>query len=109
MSKSNFSIRRGPHKIFGVGNNALDTLGEISAICQIAGSSYPIDMIVSSSYETIGCYLGMDFFLKHNCDFSVKTGQFTIDGKPITMRKEQRAGLVARVRLEQDVVVPVRC
>ena len=109
MSKSNFSIRRGPHKIFGVGNNALDTLGEISAICQIAGSSYPIDMIVSSSYETIGCYLGMDFFLKHNCDFSVKTGQFTIEGKPITMRKEQRAGLVARVRIEKDIVVPARC
>ena len=61
-------------EVTGVGGQKVKLLGEVQSEIQIAGGRWKIDVSLSERYEPVDCYLGMDFFTEHGCDFSVKTG-----------------------------------
>ena len=64
---------------------------------------------MSQRYGPVDCYLGMDFFAEHKCDFSVQSGEFTVGGKKVQMEKEGRRGkLCARVKAQEDFLIPPR-
>ena len=64
---------------------------------------------MSQRYEPVDCYLGMDFFAEHKCDFSVQSGAFEIGGKKVQMEKEGRRGqLCACIKVQEDFLIPPR-
>ena len=91
MDKSRYPLKSGNRVITGVGGRSLTTLGEMTVQVGIGGKNWPMNMAVSSERETVGCYLGMDFFRKYECDFSVKTGTFTLGGVSLPMKKESQS------------------
>ena len=93
--------------VTGVGGGKVGLQGEIHAKIQIAGQHWPLDVSVSQRYEPVDCYLGMDFFSVHKCDFSVQSGAFEIGGKKVQMEKEGRRGqLCARIKVQEDFLIP---
>ncbi len=109
MNADRYPLKSGPRTVRGIGNNHLTLLGQMWSDIEIGGAQYGIDAIISSSDENIGLVLGMDFFQKHDADFSVKEGYFQINGNNIRMRKERDDGpSIARLRLQEDIVIPAR-
>ena len=106
MPRSLFSIKAGGKQIKGVGNGLLQTVGDMSVQVRIAGKDWPMKMAVSSEVEPVGCYLGMDFFMAHDCDFSVAKGTFQIGNSSVKLMPESSVNVCARVRVENDVMVP---
>ena len=61
-------------EVIGVGEKRVGLLGEVRAEKQIVGQLWNLDL--SQRYELVDCYLDMDFFTEHQCDFSAKTEKF---------------------------------
>ena len=108
MPKSKYHLRPGKRDIKAVGLNTLPTIGEIDCDVLINGKEFPIDMVVSSEDESIGCILGMDFLLGHDCEIKINTGHLVIGNMKLKLRKESATNCVARVKLESDVLLPPR-
>ena len=108
MAKSRYRLKSGNRVITGVGGRSLTTLGEMTVQVGIGGKDWPMNMAVSSENETVGCYLGMDFFRKYECDFSVRTGTFTLGGVSLPMKKESQSNVCARVRMGENTILPAR-
>ena len=106
MSTTRHRLIAGGKVIRGVGNNTLATIGEMNVDVQVAGKEWPMKMAVSSEKEPVGCYLGMNFFQTHGCEFSVLKGTFRIGGKEIKLVPESRVDVCARIRAERDVTIP---
>jgi hypothetical protein len=81
-------------------------LGAITVSAVIGQEDMEFEMMVSSTYETVGCCLVMDFFQHHQCDFSIRKGEFYLCDTVIPMCKEYSTHLVACVRLIKDTVIP---
>ena len=96
----------GGKTIRGVGNHTLATIGEIEVDVTVAGKDWPIKMSVSSEKEPVGCYIGMNFFQTHGCEFSVLTGRFTIGNKTVKLVAESHVDVCARIRAQEDVLIP---
>ena len=94
-----------PNSIRGIGGMSIQPLGCMVVDVEIAGETYPIEMVVSCGNETAGCYLGMDFFHTYGCDMAVKDGLFTIGGQVIPLRRETNMALYVQftVLVYQDV------
>ena len=91
-----------------VGDSYMLPLGLTEVEVEISDKVYRIEMVVSSGKETASCYLGMDFFMAHGCDFSVLKGLFFVGDKAIPMKKESLQDTCARIRVEEDIVIPPR-
>ena len=74
MTPGSYPIIPSAHKVTGVGGQRVGLLGEVHAEIQIAEKLWNMDVSLSERYEPVDCYLGIDFFTEHRCDFSVKTG-----------------------------------
>ena len=92
----------------GVGNHTLPTMGDLLCDVTIAGKRYPIDMVVSTENEAIGCILGMDFLQTHSCELSLQQGYLFVAGMKIKLRRESATNTVARIKLMHDVTLPPR-
>ena len=85
--------------IRGVGESVMAPLGRLNVDIGRADKLYPIEMVVSSADETVGCYLGIYFLTAYGCDCSLRDGTFTLDGKTTRLRKESPQDHCARNRL----------
>ena len=108
MSTSLYPIRQRERDIHGVGQTTLPTIGDLICNVTIAGHHYPIDMVVSSEHEAIGCILGMDFLQTHECELSIQKGYLFINGMRIKLRRESATNTVARIKLVSDITLPGR-
>ena len=108
MSRSLYPLRVRTKNIAGVGNNTLPTMGDLVCSVTIASCKYPIDMVVSTENEAIGCILGMDFLQTHSCELALQKGYLLIDGMRIKLRRESATNTVARIKLDSDVTLPPR-
>ena len=57
MPASLYPIRQRQRDIQGIGQTTIPTLGDLICNVTIAGHHYPIDMVVSSEHEAIGCII----------------------------------------------------
>ena len=94
-----------PSFIRGVGDTKLPCLGEVHVNVSLGSHRYPIDMLVSSEKEFVGCYLGQDFFRAHDCEFSIRDGWFDIGKRRYKMIKDKHLYTCARVRVKEDIVL----
>ena len=61
MPRSLHPINSRPRDMKAVGNHTLSTIGDLVCDVTINSKQYPIDMVVSSENESIGCILGISF------------------------------------------------
>ena len=108
MSTSLYPIRQRERDIHGVGQTTIPTIGDLVCNVTIAGHHYPIDMVVSSEYEAIGCILGTDFLQTHECELSIQKGYLFLNGMRIKLRRESATNTVARIKLVSDITLPGR-
>ena len=108
MSTSLHPLKTRSHSMYAVGGQTVPTEGDLVCDVAVNGRHYPIDMVVSSENETVGCILGMDFLLDHDCDLAVKTGHLFLGNMKVKLRKESTTNVIARIRLEDDVTLPPR-
>ena len=90
----------------GVGNSTLPTIGNLVYDVTVTGRNYPIDMVVFTQNEAIGCILGMDFRQTHECKLSIQQGYLYINGMKIKLRRESATNTVARIKLISNITLP---
>ena len=108
MSTSLHPLMTRSRSMYAVGGQTVPTEGDLLCDVNVNGRHYKIDMVVSSENETVGCILGMDFLLDHDCDLAVKTGHLFLGNMKVKLRKESTTNVIARIRLEDDVTLPPR-
>ena len=108
MPRSQHPINSRPRDMTAVGNHTLTTIGDLVCDVTINSRHYPVDMVVSSQNESIGCILGMDFLQDNDCELILKTGHLCISNMKIKLRRESATNTIARIRLEKDVTLPPR-
>ena len=90
-----YSITRRSYDTYAVGSHTLPTIGDLVCDGIVNGKHFAIDMVVSTENESIGCILGMDFLLEHECDLAIKTGRLFIDNMKVKLRKESSTKEIA--------------
>ena len=108
MSRSRHPLNTRPRDINAVGKHILPTIGDLICNVTINGRQFPIEMVVSTENETIGCILGMDFINTHFCEFVLRTGNLLIDNMKIKLMRESAATCVAQIKLDSGVTLPPR-